>query len=405
MPLNDPRLIEKAFRQDPGTPVTVPSQESAVRYLRSILTDTCGARFLYGPASSGKSTIIGKFAAELPHDVAAAVIDGSGLAPQQILSEVLSQFGYEMALESAEDLLRMIKVFAVQQTRACQAPILVVENIENMQPGALRFLCLLAALTFESQFAIRMVLTGSDCAPRLLKSEGMVPIAKRIASIYKVEPYSPTESMLYLHGRLRSFGVDQVERLFPMSICDELHGLSGGSPGALNERAIEKLKRARPLPPGAVHKQEREQSTETRPPTPKLIVTSNGETVEQHVFREKKVTIGRSGLADIVLHDQYASKFHALAILYADALILIDLNSSNGIFVNSVKINCTILRSDDIITIANHRIKVVDAPQADSDRISSAENSDTAKMKALDDLREERKAQVSFLHNKKKLVG
>jgi pSer/pThr/pTyr-binding forkhead associated (FHA) protein len=81
---------------------------------------------------------------------------------------------------------------------------------------------------------------------------------------------------------------------------------------------------------------------------------------------------------------------------YADALILVDLNSANGTFVNSVRVNSTILRSDDIISLANHRIKVVDAPEAGDKRISEATSTDTATMRTLSDMREERKAQSPF---------
>lgn len=407
MPINDPRPLEQAFREDTDASVAVQlqSQQNALKYLRSILTDARGAGLLYGPASSGKSTIIRSYTRALHHDVAFAAIDGSGLTPQVLLSEVLSQFGYKMTLESADDLLRMVKVFAVQQTRVCQPPIIIVENIEKMLPGALRILCLLASLTFQSRFAIRLVLTGNGRAPFLLKSEGMSSISQRTVSVYEVEPFSAGETMLYLHGRLRSCGVQQVDQVFPMNVCDRLHRSTGGRPGALNERAKELLEEAESQPPTELDVERYKDREEKKPPVPQLIVTWDGETVEQYVFKERKVTIGRSDLADIVIRNEYVSKFHALVRLYSDALVLIDLNSSNGVFVNSVKINSTILRSDDIISVANHRIKVVDAPSADSDRISSASADATAKMRALDDLRNERKARSPFLSILRGMAG
>ena len=105
----------------------------------------------------------------------------------------------------------------------------------------------------------------------------------------------------------------------------------------------------------------------------------------------------------IVIYNEYSSKFHALILSSADALILVDLNSSNGTFVNSVKVSSTILRSDDIISLANHRIKVVDAPESDGDRISDVTATDTATMKTLANMREERKTRFPFLDIKRKV--
>lgn len=47
--MNDPRIIERAFREGPGAPVTVPSQKKSVKHLCSALTDALGARFLFEP--------------------------------------------------------------------------------------------------------------------------------------------------------------------------------------------------------------------------------------------------------------------------------------------------------------------------------------------------------------------
>jgi len=129
----------------------------------------------------------------------------------------------------------------------------------------------------------------------------------------------------------------------------------------------------------------------TKHSSTKLIVSLDGEVVEKRDVANKKLTIGRSSLADIVIHNECASKFHALVLLYDDALVLVDFNSSNGTFVNSVKVSSTILRSDDITSLASYRIKVVGAPEAEADRVSGATSTDTVKMKTLTDMREERK--------------
>jgi type II secretory pathway predicted ATPase ExeA len=396
---------EQAFGEQADARTTVPlqTQQNAITYLCSILKDPFGARVLFGPQSSGKSTIARQFLSVLRSDIAVARVDGSGLTADKLLASILDQFGYQIDLDSADDLLRMVSVFAIQQARTIQPPMVIVENIENMQPAALRALSLLASLTFQGKYAVRIVLTGSNQARRLLGSKGMAAMSKRLESGYEVEPLSSHESMLLLHGRLTSCQITQPDTILPMNVCDRIHELSDGNPGRLNEIAKGTLEQVLSLPASVSDVNKYQHAAETKHSKPKLIVSLHGEVLEEHEFKDKKVTIGRSSLADIVIYNEYSSKFHALILSHTDALILVDLNSSNGTFVNSVKISSTILRSDDIISLANHRIKVVDAPAADDDRIGDVTATDTATMKTLTNMREERKARFPFLHIKRKV--
>ena len=407
MPSNTKWFPEEAFGKQAEAQTTVPlqTQQNAITYLRSILKDPLGARILLGPPASGKSTIVRQCLSVLRSDLATARVDGSGLTAEKLLESLLGQFGYHVELESADDLLRMISVFAVQQTRAFQPPMVVVENIENMQPAALRALSLLANLTFQDNYAVRIVLTGSSQAQRLLASKGMAAMFKRLESGYEVEPLTSQETMLFLHGRLRSYNVTRPDEVLPMNVCDTIHELSGGNPGRSIEVAKGTLEQALSLPASVSDVNKYQAATKAAHSKPKLIVSLDGEVIAEHVVEDNKVTIGRSSLADVVIHNEYASKFHVLMLSYADALILVDLNSANGTFVNSVRVNSTILRNNDIISLATHRIKVVDVPEAGDERIGEATSTDTATMRTLSDMREEQKAQFPFFDIKQKVKG
>lgn len=110
----------------------------------------------------------------------------------------------------------------------------------------------------------------------------------------------------------------------------------------------------------------------------------------RYSFDSNKALIGRSKLADVVIDDGFASKAHALLLLYSDALVLMDLNSTNGTLVNSVRCKCRILRTDDIISLGHYRIKIENAPTADRDNSLAAETADTAKMKNLQEMRKQK---------------
>ncbi|MDJ0917292.1 MAG: FHA domain-containing protein [Woeseiaceae bacterium] len=380
---------ERAFgkQSEPQTVVPLQTQQSAVSYLLSILKDPYGVRALIGPRLSGKTTVIDRFRSVLRRDIAVALIDGSGQTTEQLLTSILEQFGYQAELESADGLLKMVNVFALQQTRAVQPPVIIVENIERMRPAALRTLCLLAGITFQGQYALRIVITGTVESRKFLDLGSMKALADRLESVYELEPLTPHESMLYLHGRLQACDVNQPDSILPIDVCDRMHELSRGNPGRLCEIARGTLQQAVSFPATLVDIEKSHRVAQKRRLRPKLIVSQNGAVVAEYELKERKMTIGRSSLADIQIHDERVSKFHALLMLYSDALVIADLNSANGTSVNSRAVSSTLLKSDDILSISSYRLKVVNAPEGAEEEFG-ADQGDTSRMKTLDDLRQ-----------------
>jgi pSer/pThr/pTyr-binding forkhead associated (FHA) protein len=122
------------------------------------------------------------------------------------------------------------------------------------------------------------------------------------------------------------------------------------------------------------------------PSPPRLIVSKDGDTVDEFTFSDKKVLIGRSEFADIVIEDLYASKLHAMILAFSDALVLLDLNSANGVTVNTVKLQSAVLEENDIISIGRHRLKVENAPELSEKMRRMVESKDTLKMMNIADV-------------------
>lgn len=122
------------------------------------------------------------------------------------------------------------------------------------------------------------------------------------------------------------------------------------------------------------------------PSPPRLIVSKDGDTVDEFTFSDKKVLIGRSEFADIVIEDLYASKLHAMILAFSDALVLLDLNSANGVTVNTVKLQSAVLEENDIISIGRHRLKVENAPEWSEEMRRMVETKDTLKMMKIADV-------------------
>jgi type II secretory pathway predicted ATPase ExeA len=413
MQANGTGISDRASGKEAAGLITVryKSHLDALHFLEAALGTSNGVGLLLGPDGSGKTTTARRLKEMLPGDCAVAFIDGTRIKAKKMMTEMLLQFGYDTDLATDHELDRMVKMFATQQTVSNQPPILIVDNVDRMYPSALRTLDTFAELQMQDRYAMRMILCGRDSLDKLVVSEGMPGIKKRAASSFPLRPLTIKEALVYLQARLKAFGVNEAETMFPVDVCDRIYQQSGGWPGLMNQAAIDAIKNATSSSSKATDTIAQEKvmteivsdlpvlgATEaTGPLPPSLIVTKDGNVVSEYAFKENKVLIGRSDFADVVVADQFASKMHALLLLFTDALVLLDLNSSNGTTVNSVVVRSTILKSDDIISLGDHRLKVRNAPAISDEMAKLRESPDTIKMKNLIDMRRQRKQRLALV--------
>lgn len=106
----------------------------------------------------------------------------------------------------------------------------------------------------------------------------------------------------------------------------------------------------------------------------KLIISQNGEIIDNRFINTSSFTIGGLAESDLCLAVDGISRSHARITSIGNDDILEDLNSTNGTLVNGQPITRHILQNDDVIEIANVQIryrnhKAVDGPSFDKTMI------------------------------------
>ena len=378
MPAHDSSLSSKAFGEstDASLIVAYQSHQDALRFLSSALEQANGVALLQGPAGSGKTTIIKEQFDWSSRDAAVALLDGAHLTPRQLLTGMLSQFGVRTVAQDDEQLLQMLNTFLTEQTRTANVPLLFIDNADRATSSALRLLNWVAALDARGIYALRIVLTGKEKLSALVRNNSMRSLARRHPAAYSLNPLTSQETMIYLRTRLIAAGGERSEKVFTVDVCGKLRELARGWPGPLNERAIELMDRMTEL--------------RSARSVPRITITRDGETVAEYELTEKQYVIGRTELADILIEDSYVSKVHAMLQIYSNAVVLLDLNSTNGTTVNSTVMQKTILRNSDIISLGRYRIKIENVPAISAEMEEQIKESDTLTMQNLADMRRSR---------------
>jgi type II secretory pathway predicted ATPase ExeA len=343
--------------------IQYPSQHEAFHFLDDVLADRGGAGLLHGPEVAGKSDLINQIAAKVGERSAVAVIDGAQMKPTRFLTAVLTEFGYELELSSVEELLSMVSVFAVQQTRSREAPVLIVENFNRMYPSTLYLLCKLATLQAGEQFALRIVLISDRGYEQIINAPGMSSIAERLCGTFQLRPLTSRESLVYLYARLESLGIEHPDAVFTTDICTALHRATEGWPGKLDVVAEAVAARADQFPIDLdVALADRHVGAYAGDSVPELIVSYSGVVTARIRLVRDRYILGRSELSDIIIDNRFVSKHHALLVRSDNGLLLADMKSRNGTFVNSKKIESRVLGNNDIVAIGDYRIKVICPP-------------------------------------------
>jgi hypothetical protein len=95
-------------------------------------------------------------------------------------------------------------------------------------------------------------------------------------------------------------------------------------------------------------------------PAPALICLT-GEAPKLFPLRQKHVTVGRAAHCDLQVLTHFVSREHARFSVGGDKVLIEDLGSRNGLFVNSVRVERQELQHGDLITIGETQFRFVES--------------------------------------------
>ena len=401
MELSDTGMRRQPFAggAKPIVVVRYAAHDEAVRFLHQNCAPKHGLALLQGPPEGGKRTVVRRFLGELPKDVSKAFIDGQGLGADALLVSTLRQFGYQLDLNSVNERLNMLRVVSMQQAVAGKPPVLVIANTHGITASTMQVLCELAACRTKRVSALRIVLMSDRSIGKLISAPDLQAVAKRVSGVHHLAPMTAFETRDYLHAKLSAAGAAAPEGIFPDTVCADVFGVSNGWPGVVDRFAMTALATAEgcpvsgknvqsvaadvgPAPVSTAGKTER-----TLGELPRLILTREGKTLGEVMLKQPRLLIGRGEHNDLRINSKLLSRHHAMFVNHGSTTLLMDMNSTNGTFVNSRRVSNHVMRNNDIVSLGSHRIKFVHAGADQAVTPDPAGAVDTVIMKTLDDMR------------------
>jgi general secretion pathway protein A len=106
----------------------------------------------------------------------------------------------------------------------------------------------------------------------------------------------------------------------------------------------------------------------------RILLASEGRTVVERELKPGRLVIGRTPDNDLQIDSKFISRHHCQIVTQAESCLIEDLNSTNGIFVQSKRVRRHNLNDGDVVQVGQHEIMYIDER---SPRVRNSDASDS----------------------------
>jgi general secretion pathway protein A len=384
------KLKELPFRLSPDPQFLYLSKQHAraKAYMESTIWFTDGFVVITGEIGSGKTTLIESFLREVPSDVVVAQINQTQVSAIDFLQAVLVQFGFSPFKMRKAELISTVNNFLIEQYAAGRKVLLIVDEAQNLTMRVLEEIRLLSGVETTKDKVLRIILAGQPELSDKLDAPELAQLMQRVRLRFHLQTLSEAETHGYIQHRLDVAGAGDRE-IFAADTFAEVFRYCGGVPRLINtlcdtammaaymaDRAtvtradiisavrelqwVEYGARPQPQPQPAAAAAAHGATHEPGAPLGRLLVATDGRTVQEITLRIGRVIVGRTPDNDVQIDSRFISRHHCQVITTPNSCVVEDLNSTNGIYVKSNRVRRHYLNDGDVVLIGKHELIYVD---------------------------------------------
>src|SRR5882724_391359 len=396
------KLKELPFRLSPDPQFLYLSKQHAraKAYMESTIWFTDGFVVITGEIGSGKTTLIESFLKEIQSDVVIAQINQTQVSAIDFLQAVLVQFGFSPFKMKKAELIATLNNFLIEQYAAGRKVLLIVDEAQNLSMRVLEEIRLLSGVETTKEKVLRIILAGQPELNEKLDAPELIQLTQRIRLRFHLTTLSAPEMRAYIQHRLEVAGGGD-RQIFAEDTYAEIFRYTGGVPRLVNtlcdtgmmasftadrdtvtladlQQAIEELQWVEYSARNALQmKAPAEPRLAEAPPAAgtapaddghpihgRLLVATDGRTVEERMLRVGRIIVGRTPDNDLQIDSRFVSRHHCQIVTTMHSSVIEDLNSTNGIYVKSKRVRRHYLNDGDVVVIGKHELIYVDERMA-----------------------------------------
>ena len=348
--------------------------------------------FLSGPAGVGKTTLVER------HMRGATQLDQcwvpSGLQdPSELLGILVKQLGPGSVECTPSELRKILEVYLRHQAGNGVQSVVVADDLESHSPDVLKEIETLSRLRLRNRPVMQFVLVtrNADLIDTMMAQHEGGYLARAVH--HPLGGFTSEETTSYVRTVLTGAGCIWADELVTDEIALDIQAFTQGIIGDINALCYETLEALAARSGDSTQQPKitrgllkdvgsrlhlrydpsawkRQPSAEVLPETvqtsehkelkidaARLLVSSGGQLVAEISLNRPRMVLGRDRSCDISLNSSFVSRYQNLFMETNEGWMLIDLNSTNGCFVNGRKIIEHRLRDGDLISVGHHQIR------------------------------------------------
>jgi len=305
---------------------------------------------------------------------------------------VLAQFGFSPFKMRKAELISTLNNFLIDQYAAGRKVLLIVDEAQNLSMRVLEEIRMLSGVETTKEKVLRIILAGQPELNAKLDAPELEQLMQRIRLRFHLQTLTEAETQAYIQHRLDVAGAGDRE-LFAADTFAEIFRYCGGVPRLINTlcdtammaaftadrgvvtradvaSAVEELRwvpygsraHQQALSTPALKSQEhpRHEPRKQPPALGRLLVATDGRTVQEVPLKLGRLIVGRTPDNDIQIDSRFISRHHCQVTTTLNACVIEDLNSTNGIYVNSNRVRRHYLNDGDVVLVGKHELIYVD---------------------------------------------
>ncbi len=201
-------LPENPFAVNPQHLFLTPWSQKTLIEVSDGIRNRKGLILLTGEAGTGKTTLIHSLLESLDRQgTPTAFIFYSHLKVSDLFDLIFAAFGIPCCFESEDSALQRIQPWLINQYRAGETPVLIVDEAQGLRKSVLQKLPLLLNWEIAGEKLLQIVLAGQPELEQTLERAELIQLRQRIACHCKTAPLSLEQTVNYIRERLRIAGL------------------------------------------------------------------------------------------------------------------------------------------------------------------------------------------------------